>query len=532
MYKILIVDDEDMIRRGIVNAISWNELNISKVLEANNGEEAFKIFEDEKPDIILSDIRMPRLSGLELLSLVREVDETTIFILLSGYEEFEFAQRAIREGAFGYLLKSSSREELVHSLKEALQQLEKRNHKEEAEATLRQQFYNNLPVLREQLLNELLHGTFRDDKQTSRLAFSGIHFNFQKYYVSMAEIDHYYDKPKPYDAEDMLLYRFSIKNVIEEVFGHSIVFQSYDGRFLVLTEITQRCEVELDKIIENWDLIKQLTESYYHLTLSVAITDVFEGLTQVKEAYADAKRIISYKFNTGASSTILSKDVKHDFAEVHEISEEDTANLKTELHVGNEEGVREIINNIFDKVVYKKIEIHGFRLVCLTLVNLAKKIMTKLDREASNDLFSQVDLLSEMNKIDTSEYGRKWVLSYYQQVLSSINSKRMNKTMAIIQQATDYIENNYTNEITLNDVANYVHLSASYFSGLFSQETGMSFLAYLTFLRINKAKELLSYGELNVSEVGSQVGYPNPYYFSRIFKKHTGSSPMEYKAKI
>lgn len=531
MYKILIAEDEDMIRKGIVKAIDWESLKISSVIEATNGEEALTLFEELQPEIILSDIRMPRLNGLELLSLIREINENAVFIILSGYEEFEYARCAIKEGAFSYLLKTSGKDELVQTLQDGIKQLDRLHNKEKIEEQTQQKFNKNLPVLRTQLLNELIHHPYVDETLISRMKLAEIEFDFQKYQLSLAELDTDMEGIMVLSAKDQLLYTFCINNIIEEVFSDSIVFQSYDGKFIVINRVGEDKQMH-KRIVEKWELVQNLINLYYQVTISVAMTDSYCGMNQVKDAYLDAKRIISYKFSSGNNSIITENDVRNEYSGIQIISEDDLVHLKREIIIGNETNVFGILNEIYSKDNIRTMDINSYRLLCFKLVEASKKAMLEIDKTLIEEILGDVELLSETNSIQTFNAGKNWVMSYYSDALELIRSRRISKSKSIILQAKQYIDDNYKHEITLNDVAAYIHLSPSYFSGLFTQEIGMSFLAYLTGLRINKAKELLVQEKYNVSEVGIEVGYPNPYYFSRIFKKHTGYSPMDYKAKV
>ena len=217
MNKLLIIDDDIMIREGIKNAIVWEKHGIDRVETADNGEEGWDIFKELLPDIVLTDIRMPGKDGLELLSDIKQFREETKVIILSGYDDFSYAQTAIKSGAFDYLLKTSDARQLLESINKANQEIERTKRENEQHAKLKQQLSMSLPLLRYRHLNELLYACIDYYALMKKLEFVDVKFSCNSFLVAVAEADVFILSDMIAAEEERLLTKLQVINTMEEL---------------------------------------------------------------------------------------------------------------------------------------------------------------------------------------------------------------------------------------------------------------------------------------------------------------------------
>lgn len=304
MYKLLFVEDEVNIRKGILKTLPWNELGFSTVDEAGDGLEAYQLHQDNHYDIIFTDVRMPKLTGLELLSIVRDDHDPTLFIFLSGYDEFEYAQTALRGGAFRYILKSANKDEIIGVLKEAVALLKQTQEKKKTEQDLKRYFHQSIPSLKQQIFSEMLYGIQPIEKIQKKLAYCGLDLSFDHYRLSLTTIDGESVQRLSLNTEDLLLYQFGIGNIIEEIFKEDVLFSTAEGDYVVI----HNCEHESrEEILTHWQEVKRNSSDLFDMTLSVAVTPEARGYDELRELFVKATRMMEQKLYIGGDNLILAK---------------------------------------------------------------------------------------------------------------------------------------------------------------------------------------------------------------------------------
>lgn len=397
MYKLIIADDEARIRRGLRKSISWSELNIEVIGEAEDGEIALKLAKEKMPNIMLVDICMPFVNGLELIKKLKDIAENCIIIIITGFDEFEYIHEALKLKVFDYILKPVSRDNLKETILKAVNELNKIEEKKSYLEWANKQLDENLNALRTSFLNKWLNGTLEYEEVIKQLNFFNISLGKSIGMIAIRIIERLGLDMKS-SGWDKELINFAIINIASELLGkpESIIsFIDEDNNIIIISNVTNT---------EEWfkigNEIGEKVHSYIHCTVSIEQRKILNDVLEVKNAYKD--------------------------------------------------------------------------------------------------------LINEVNK------------------------KRNYKPVVLL--AIKYIDSNYfLSHFSLDSMAENLNLSSSYLSKLLKQETGLSFIDYLTSVRIRRAIDIMSDPTIKIYQIAELVGYNNQHYFCKAFKKITGFSPKEYR---
>lgn len=536
MYKLLIIDDDEMIRNGIKGAISWVQYGISEVRTAEDGEAGERIFSEFHPDVVLTDIRMPGLDGLELMGKIKNIGNKARVIILSGYDDFFYAQTALKQGAFDYLLKTADIDELLQVIGRAVEDIKKEREEEETYKRLKQQLTMSLPLLRYRYLNELIHGSMDVEYLEKRMEFVDLNLMGDCYIVTVAEIDDFDLLCEKMLEEERLLLKFRVMNVAEELLGKDgLCFESTYGEVVCVyfCDDSKSIHENKEQLLQKCEETGRAIYGKLQLSLSTGVSSVGYGMKSIKLCYEDAKKALEYKLYSGKSSIIDIRDISGYTSTGFRLDNESENRLISSIRVGDKKTAVHIVEGIFDEIHHRRnLRAGNFQRVCIELLGIASMVLSEFEADFIDIYGREFLYFEEVKKYKNVKDARDWMVLNFEKILDYIRNTKVIKAKKIIESAKRYIDEHYNQEITLGKVADIVHMSSNYFSSLFSSEAGQSFLEYVIMRRIEKAKALLGEKDAKAWEVGEKVGYDNPYYFSRIFKKYTGLSPMEYKENI
>lgn len=521
MYKLLIVDDEEIIRMGIFNTIPWTNLAISQVKTAANGGEGLALFEQFHPDIILTDIRMPVMDGLELLDRVVQAGTGVKVIILSGYEDFGYARSALKLGAFDYLLKTADIAELTGVLHKAVVAIEKDREKE-------RQFDKSLLLLRNRYLNELLLKRERLAEIYHELNLAGTTLAV---FLIMAVAE--MDEIILFSGEQSRLLRSRVLEIAgAELDNHGTCFESHTEELVWI----YYCDPDLSetenrrRFIAKCQSVSKRVDCSLNISLSIGLSKVGSGEARVSLCYEQAKTALEYKLFTGKSSFILFDEIADKTGVNFQIAADDEHKLFSALRVADKQLVLDTLHTIFEQIrECRSIRVTHFQQICGDLISSAFRVLHEFNINPADLFGKEVRFQEEIKKHRDFTEARQWVVAIFEKMAVYILNNKILKSKRVIEQAKQFIAEHYHEDLTLNKIAETVFMSPNYFSNLFSNEVGESFLEYLTSLRLHKAKQLLGEKDAKAFEVGEKVGYDNPQYFSKIFKKYTGMTPSEYR---
>ena len=536
MLKMLIVDDDAMIREGIKNAINWPEHEFSHVFTAENGEAGDVLFSEFLPDVVLTDIRMPGIDGLELLKRIKAAKQNTKVIILSGFDEFTYAQAALQLGAFDYVLKTADVDELLRIVSRARQEIYAERLEEENELKLKQQLMLSLPLLKYRYLNELIFGYEDLNRLLNKLAFIDIQFPTETFFVSVVELDDLTHFAAEVSEEKRLLYKMKVFDIVQELFNPAgLCFETKNEEFVCIYFCDEKLSVNENKNIlaSNLETICETVSLKANISISVGCSRVGDGFISVKFCYEEAKRALEHKLYTGKGSIIHIDDISGYTSLHYHLDKEHENKLLSALRVGDRKIVTKTLENVFDDMKRcRNLEVSNFHQICIELFCIASRIVSEFNMNMEEIFGKKFLYFDEVKKYKTLIDTRKWMISAFNQLTDHLLNTKIIKTKRIIEEARAYIDQNFDKELPLDLIAEMFHISPNYFSSLFHLSVGQSFMEYIIDRRIGKAKQLLGQEDARSSEIAEKVGYDNPYYFCRIFKKYTGLTPSEYRDSL
>ncbi len=534
MLKIFVVEDEIIIREGIKNNVNWNEEGFIFSGEASDGELALPMIRQEKPDILITDIKMPFMDGLELSRLVKSEMPWIKIIILSGYDDFKYAKDAIGIGVTQYVLKPVSGAKLLETVKEVAAVIEKEQEQDNFSAKYHKEMQEYEMLQKKQLFLDLIYQKMSLSEILMRSQKLGIELTAKDYNIILFSFYQYEGRQTEYskqvaELEERLTDVFSNRHHMllfqHEMFGWAFLVKGSDHE--PAETVTMRVTDELVSIIKLWPEV-----SYF-----VATGKPVQRLSDVPVCFEKASHAFSYQFIMKRDQVISYEDVLHYSDEGRGLSvkalnpdEINKTSLERFIKSGLIENVTEFVEsylNAFGTNTTSK-TFRQYIAMDVRIVSAAVLDEIGIEKGMMIETVGDLDIAGKSAECldDTRKYIEK-VLTAALKLRDKISTQKYSK---LIHSAVDYIDQNYSNEdFSLNEVAKKVNVSPTYFSVIFSQETGMTFSEYLSKVRMEKAKELLRCTSMKSSEIGYAIGYKNNHYFSYIFKKIVGITPKEYR---
>jgi len=524
--KVMIVDDEVLIRIGLKSCIDWDANGFVIVGEAENGIEALELYKKHVPQIVLCDIKMPRMDGLQLIKELMAMDSSVKIIVLSYYDDFEYVKEALKSGAYDYILKSGLNE---NHLLEVLLEIKKKYGGTPAKASLETACGNTV----NSFLNELLLGVYGKEEALieSRIRHYGIPVKKANLFAISVEIDNYPVITATSSDRDKYLLENSLYNGIREaVKNHeeTAVVKSKENLCTVLasfSRLVSRLEVEQKVALLCHD-IKHLLDRLMNIRVSIGVSNMADSYSALDTAYNQSLKALRHKFLLGTGQVIFFRDV----APLNGISVESLVKIESDvkgiIERYDAQRLRDYLHSLMEKFIREANGKDDRLWVCFNIISLFKGLMAKNNMNAGPAL-SILDNCLYDNIHDLFDCMANKLCK----VLAVVRGK--NRYSCNIRRAIDYMEENYSRtDLSLTEVAKHVGVSCSYLSITFKEQTGVNFNDYLMRLRLAKAKELLRHTNLKTYEIAESVGFNDSSYFIKVFKKLEGMSPKTYRDLI
>lgn len=532
--KVFLVEDEVIIRSGVKKSINWEQEGYEFVGEASDGELAYPMILKEKPDILITDIRMPFMDGLELSRLVKKELPDIKILILSGYDEFEYAKKAIKIGVTEYLLKPISAAKLTEVLNAVAETIRQENEEKNLLETYFAEMRENTERDKMRLFEKLLMGDLSMGEILEAGERFGMNLGASCYKIVLFKIlanleNHVY-------AEQMVDACSAVEQAASMMEGVYVFQRGVEGWAFLLTAQDEKSMEESAKIL--YQNLKQAMKNYTQLEYFGGIGSTVPRIRSLKQSFREADRAFAARFVEEANQIISQKEFEKNQMEeglkmqgVVQIGKSREM-LQKFLSNGTREEVKAFSDAYISRIEEENIRSTMVRQyvvidVCIVILSFCERISSanRLQEEAE-------ELQKMMKKIHSLSEIKKYVVRLLNEAIELRDAESGRRYSDLIAAAKKEIENHYmTEEISLNTVAISVGMSPSYFSSIFSKEAGKTFAEYLTEVRIEKAKEFLMCSSMKTSEIGYEVGYKDPHYFSYIFKKVQGCSPKEYRAR-
>jgi len=536
-YQLLIIDDEEHIREGLGDLVDWAALGFRVVAKLEDGQQALEWLDRTDIDVILSDIKMTRMSGLDLAKYVYEHCPRTRMVLISGYKEFELAKQAMSYNVIHYLLKPTKLPDIMLVFKEVKQRLDGERAQQEQLSRALRQTSELLPAIRKRLFRDMAAGRWNDAQEVEKLLLlTGVAANTSDFPCALV--------------------RLSFPLAESSVAGESVEKMIRSEHAQVAYTAIQTAARHLD--LAAVDLQPGRTESDFDETVREHMDAVVLRIRSVLDAearweflcrYASLREMVIARQRlsaeaaggTSADSSSVSPDLAGSatdsagpsdasfHSEPYPELEEHRKRFLSYVAVGNLEALPEQYAKWLGECAERRVPEPNVKHM---LIELFSSLSSKLNamempiEKLTNRAFSYETIL----RLD----GCAAMLDWGGALLNDINAAAAKYTSAepaVIQAAKDYVAERFNQEISMESAASHVYLSPDYFSRLFKQHTGTSFTDYVIETRMQKALEYLRNPQFKIYEVGSSVGYKNTKYFFKLFKKHTGYTPTEYRRR-
>lgn len=536
--KVFLVEDEMVIRRGIKNSIDWEKEGYIFCGEASDGELAYPMIIKEKPDILITDIRMPFMDGLELCKLVKKELPNIKILILSGYDEFDYAKEAIRLGVTEYLLKPISSGKLLEALNGVSESIRREKEDKDLVRKYMEEMRENTEHEKQKFFEQMIAGnlSMADALETGK-----------KYEMNLSA-----------GMYNLLLFRFTLgeeNRKSEELLGEA----EY-----AIEKLTERLEYvfEFQRGVEGWafllmadneeqmsERVKELSKDLEEIMKNYSTIAYFGGIGQpvarlreLEESFREAERALAARFTMELNRIISVEDIRMaqnvdtlDDIEITSFGEIEKTRTMLEkfLNNGAEDEIDEFVDvyiNELPEENLKSVLMHQYIIMDAYIVMMS--FCEKIEGIEGEMQAQSEELKNSMKTIQTLEEIKNYIRMLLKKIIGVRDTISGRRYSDIIEIAKDQIRKTYmSDEISLNTIAAEVGMSPSYFSSIFSKEMGKTFVEYLTEIRMDRAKELLMCSSMKTSEIGYEVGYKDPHYFSYIFKKTQNCTPKEFRAR-
>ncbi len=510
MYKLLIVDDEKIVIEGLNSAVNWQEHQIEIVGSASDGEEALKEIMNKKPDIVLVDIRMPKLNGLDLIQETKALNLDTVFIIISGYSKFDYAKRAVQLEAIDYLVKPIEVEEIVHSIKKAILKLEK--IKNEKQATVQINEYQ-MALEEKRVLDYILGQRFVVPEKDQKLQ------SFSFFNIGLKGFD--WDDSN--NIEKIQASLESLKSLLENRKIQNFVY-TIDSEIVIMI-------LNAGSELGN-DLVQDLVSVFFHdmnIRPLVGVSNIYVTISDIKKAYSEAKEALK----NGLFSNQLITYYKELETFNHSFGNRIIEKIDTFFN-GKGPNLLSNMNLFIDKVFLdcqkSSLPPEKTKYVCFKIVNHFLEYIES-EYEINKSGGDRYLVYQELNPLRSFEEIRVWLEQFIGQSTANLNENHVSYNEKLIIDLKSFINANYKEPIVLDDLGKLFHKNPAYLCNLFSKAVGSTIFEYITKVRLNNAKKLLRTTNLKVSEICKQVGYENQKYFNQVFKKNIGTTPGIYRSQ-
>lgn len=528
MSQVMIVDNEEHVRNGIQTLIEWDKYGIEIAAEASDGIEALELLKRINVDILITDIRMPEMDGLSLIEHVARDYPHIKCIVMSGFDEFSYAKKAIAYGVSEYLLKPSRTQEILNAVLKLTEVIESEKRLEHTLEQLRTGFRESFPLLKEDTLRRLI--TLDNppyDRLLSILSLNKIEFPNLFYGVILLQIDNFHSLQQQFVPEHIELYKYSLKNIAEETVAteyHCVAFEQQDDIVLFLN--TEEW-IESESIIPLIQTLQRNLQQHLKFTVSIGLGSFGASASHLKNSYREATKALNNRFYNGIGKIVnYSETIDDDSDQTSYPLQQEKAILQAALQ-GEKEKLTDLLREF--NVALKPESSSKDQILTSTnaLVFALYRFCVEKNLNTA-EIFGQ-DLI-KMNRI-LAQSSLDRIQSLLYDMLLSISEKLNAKKNSnkLFHSALDYIQANFNKDISRETVAREMFITPGYLSLLFKQQLKLSFLEYLHHIRIKRACDHLRDRSLKLTDIAHSVGYQDEKYFFQVFKKYSGMTPSQYR---
>ncbi|MFD2611330.1 response regulator [Paenibacillus gansuensis] len=543
MYQLLIVDDERKVADSLAELLPWEELNISQVYRAYSGQEAFQLIAAHSIEIVLTDIRMPGISGLELIEKIREINKKTKCILHSGYSDFEYAKQAMAYQVTEYLLKPASDEEIMEAVGRMIELLCQEAAALYSVTSLTAAIREQIPVMRAQLLQDVLMGkSWSNEELASRLELTQLSFRpADPAAVLVIRLEESFSSS---DLKSMYLFEYAVINIAEETFGEHFELlagrDQYDYLVLVVklsdSKLAEFAELGMSSsasttLLEKTALTLQENVTTYlkrHISIVMSTWGSFPG--RLPGLYEES--ISTIRRNIGNDRDIFLKisddDAPKPMKSLRNLYE--TPTLNQLLDMGQREQTVRKIGAVVAELEEQWSGSHEhMQEVFLHLGAAFTYAAHQNGKQLEGIIGTDYELFYTRKPFLSVRQLKDWAVRVADKLFEDLNKEQVDSKSNTIVQIQHFINDRLSEDVTLQAIADHVKMHPAYLSKLFKTRTGENLSDYIIRLKMEKAAMLLKQTDDRIYQICTKLGYQNPPYLIKLFKKYYGVTPQEYR---
>lgn len=528
LYKMILVDDEEDVRLSVERKVDWNSLGFQMVGSVGNGEEALELAEQLHADVVMTDIKMPVMDGLTLCKILKENYINIKVVLYSSCDDFELAREAIHLKAEEYLLKPIEAKEIENVFRKIKSNLDKEFEERKNLENFREYYQKSLPLMQNQLMVGILEGKFSEEYVKTMVHTCGMHFLSNYYAVGLLGADF---RSIAKESQETQRLNLSLQNLAAECLNKHMKIQQivYLDKIVVIAGLYKLSEIR--DFIYHMNQVCKMGAGMLDVNVDAGIGHPYSQITQISLSYAEAREAFDYRVLLEENcQAIYINDV-----ETHR----EGAFLKEPLGLqeivksmkhGSKEEMFKSIDSLIREMKEYKISVQQYQMTFMEFMTEILRLLRSCQQDMTEIFGKNFNMYQEMNQFNSLDEMSVWMKETCTKIRLLIQKERMDSVNTMMGKAKQYIEEHYSDSnLSVEHLCNHLNMSATYFSIMFKKEFGMSFISYLTKVRLEHAVELLENTEDKSYIIAEKVGYKEPNYFSYVFKKQYGISPSRYR---
>ncbi|MEY8392364.1 response regulator [Lachnospiraceae bacterium] len=528
LYSVMLVDDEEAVRQAIAKKLDWKEIGFQVIATAENGEEALELAEKLRPDVVMTDIKMPFMDGLTFCNRLKESQKNIKLVIFSGFDEFEYAQEAIKLEVEEYILKPVDSEELRSVFVKLKEELDAEINAKRNQDKFYQYYLKSLPVMKEQFMIGLLEGRIADERIGEMNCSYEVNLEADFYAVVVFRTD---TQPKgEREGRKQAMLNLSLKQIIDENTEKDTQMRSFVYLDAVVVILMLEGSAHFARAVREIDQICKIASRLLEINVTAGIGQLVKNLEDVSVSYKGALDAADYRVLLEPNQAIYIKDIQpsinHDFF----LDDNDIQKVLKSVKLGQSHEVRVAVADLMNKFKNSNISLRRFQVAMLEMVTELSKLGRSYHLNLEEVFGGNVDFYQEIVSFDSLDDLEDWLINICMKFRTFIRQEQVDSAKLLTEKAKQYIEENYEeSKLSVEVLCSHLNVSAAYFSTIFKRETGESFVTYLTNVRMEAALELLNNTGDKTYIIARKVGYTEPNYFSYVFKKKYGISPTKYR---
>lgn len=513
MYSVLIVDDEANIREGLMKIIPWEDYGFELCGEADNGQQALQMIEKHRPTIVLTDIRMPEMNGIELLQNIQKKSPKTKTVVISGYDDFTYVRNAMRYGAINYLLKPIDKDELTNTIIETVDLIE-------SDAVDLMRKHETLELMKTNTLNRIINDQISIKELREKQELLSLDLHCDQMCIAIVKTDF------SADEENKMLRLFEIQNICYETVTRSYACHAFQDHYnnIVIIFYIKSGELNMDTIQCSLNETVQNIQFFLNERVTIYCSTPIDSHRLLPDSYKQALKGIDYASLWGTNLVFSHNPAESQIS----FTEIDFTTISELIRKGEKEKLKEYIEPPFKKILNKEVFVAPYIVKYHVVDIISTAVSTAQVANVSAETLKRLKetAYTKMQFTDRIDEIYQFLLFTLNNIIDEVDSRKEKPYSFIVQRVIAYIDTQYADSnISLKTLADRLSVNPAYMGRLFKNETGEYFSDYLNRIRVIKAERMLNDTNHKAKDIGSLVGFSTTSYFYTIFKKITGHTP-------